>query len=41
MPKHLVDKKYLMHKYPGKGGWTYVVIDEINPTSGRGSAGCR
>jgi hypothetical protein len=31
MPKHLVDKQYLMHKYPGKGGWTYVVIDEIKP----------
>jgi hypothetical protein len=31
MPKHLVDKKYLLHKYPGKGGWTYVVIDEIKP----------
>ena len=27
--KPLVDKKYLLEKYPGKGGWTYVVISEI------------
>ncbi len=27
--KPLVDKKYLLHKYPGKGGWTYASITEI------------
>ena len=25
----LVDKKYLLEKYPGKGGWTYAIISEI------------
>ena len=25
----LVDATYLLEKYPGKGGWTYVVIPEI------------
>ena len=25
----LVDKKYLLEKYPGKGGWTYAQIPEI------------
>jgi hypothetical protein len=27
--KALVDKKYLLEKYPGKGGWTYAQIPEI------------
>ncbi len=27
--KPLVDAIYLLEKYPGKGGWTYVVIPEI------------
>lgn len=27
--KPLVNKKYLLEKYPGKGGWTYVVIHEV------------
>lgn len=27
--KALVDKKYLLEKFPGKGGWTYAVIPEI------------
>lgn len=27
--KPLVDKKYKLEKYPGKGGWTYAVIPEI------------
>lgn len=27
----LVDKDYVMKKYPGKGGWIYVVIEEIEP----------
>ena len=31
MPKKLVDKKYKLQKYPGKGGWTYAAIDEIKP----------
>ncbi len=25
----LVDKDYLLQKYPGKGGWTYAAIPEI------------
>jgi hypothetical protein len=25
----LVNKKYLLEKFPGKGGWTYAVIPEI------------
>jgi hypothetical protein len=29
MEKPLINKKYLLEKYPGKGGWTYVVISEI------------
>ncbi|MES2380921.1 MAG: YdeI/OmpD-associated family protein [Bacteroidota bacterium] len=28
--KPLVNKKYLLERYPGKGGWTYVVIPEIS-----------
>jgi hypothetical protein len=31
MNKPLVNKKYKLHKYPGKGGWIYAVIDEIAP----------
>ncbi len=27
--KPLVDKKYILEKYPGKGGWTYAEIPEI------------
>ena len=27
----LVNKKYLLEKFPGKGGWTYTVIPEILP----------
>lgn len=27
----LVDGKYLLQKFAGKGGWTYVEISEINP----------
>lgn len=27
--KPLVNKKYLLQKYPGKGGWTYAEIPEI------------
>ena len=29
--KPLVNKKYLLEKSPGKGGWTYAVIPEILP----------
>jgi hypothetical protein len=29
--KPLVDKAFLIEKYPGKGGWTYVAIPEIHP----------
>lgn len=31
MKTPLVDKKYTLHKYPGKGGWIYAVIEEIAP----------
>ena len=31
MQKPLVNKKYKLQKYPGKGGWTYTVIPEIPP----------
>ena len=31
--KPLVDKEYLLEKYPGKGGWTYTIIPEILPDS--------
>ncbi|WP_158860064.1 DUF1905 domain-containing protein [Lunatibacter salilacus] len=27
----LVNKKYLLEKFPGKGGWTYVLLPEIPP----------
>ncbi|MDD4991540.1 MAG: YdeI/OmpD-associated family protein [Paludibacter sp.] len=27
--KPLVNKKYLLEKYPGKGGWTYAAIPEV------------
>jgi hypothetical protein len=26
----LVDKEYLLQKYPGKGGWTYAIISEVS-----------
>ncbi len=29
MEKPLVDKMYLLEKFPGKGGWTYAAIPEI------------
>ena len=29
MVKPLVNKKYLLEKYPGKGGWTYAAIPEV------------
>jgi len=29
--KPLVDKEYKLKKFPGKGGWTYIVISEISP----------
>ncbi|HSI78094.1 MAG TPA: YdeI/OmpD-associated family protein [Lunatimonas sp.] len=27
----LVNNKYLLEKFPGKGGWTYVLLPEIPP----------
>ena len=29
MDRPLVNKKYLLEKYPGKGGWTYAAIPEV------------
>ncbi len=29
MAEPLVDKDYLLEKYPGKGGWTYAAIPEV------------
>jgi hypothetical protein len=29
MEKPLVNKKYKLQKFPGKGGWTYAMIPEI------------
>jgi len=29
METPLVNKKYLLEKYPGKGGWTYAAIPEV------------
>ena len=31
MGKPLVSKEYLLEKHPGKGGWTYARIPEIQP----------
>ena len=31
MEKPLVNKKYKLERFPGKGGWTYTVISEIPP----------
>jgi Uncharacterized protein conserved in bacteria len=31
MEKPLVNKKYLLEKFPGKGGWTFTFIPEIPP----------
>jgi Domain of unknown function (DUF1905)/Bacteriocin-protection, YdeI or OmpD-Associated len=39
MEKPLVNKKYKLHKYPGKGGWIYAVIEEIAPDK-RAKFGC-
>jgi len=29
MDRLLVNKRYLLEKYPGKGGWTYAAIPEV------------
>ncbi|MGS2740653.1 YdeI/OmpD-associated family protein [Sinomicrobium sp. M5D2P17] len=29
-PRPLADKKYLLEKFPGRGGWTYAAIPEID-----------
>ncbi len=31
MEKALVNKKILLEKYPGKGGWTYALLPDIRP----------
>jgi hypothetical protein len=31
MDEPLVNEKYKLQKYPGKGGWVYAVIKEITP----------
>ena len=31
MKKPLIDKKYLMQRMSGKGGWSYIEIKEISP----------
>ena len=31
MEQPLVNKKYKLQKYPGKGGWVYAIIEEITP----------
>src|SRR5688572_25319748 len=31
MEKPLINKKYKLEKFPGKGGWTYTIIPEIKP----------
>ena len=31
MEKPLVDKTYIVEKFPGKGGWTFVALPEIQP----------
>jgi hypothetical protein len=30
MEKPLIDKKYLLEKFQGKGGWTYASIPDIS-----------
>ena len=27
----LTDQSYMLEKFPGKGGWTYAAIPEIQP----------
>ena len=31
MDKPLLNKRYKLKKYPGKGGWVYTIIEEITP----------
>lgn len=31
MEKSLVNKNYLLEKFPGKGGWTYTLLPEVLP----------
>ena len=38
MSKPIFNKKLLLHKYPGKGGWVYTVIEGI-PKENRGKFG--
>ncbi len=32
MDTPLTDKQYLLQKYPGKGGWTYALIEDAQPS---------
>lgn len=36
--KVLTDRKLVLEKIPGKGGWTYVVLDDIKKPKGKGFA---
>lgn len=36
--KPLINKKFLLHKYPGKGGWTYAMLPDIR-TKGKKAFG--
>ena len=29
MEELLINQKYQLEKFPGKGGWTYVILPEI------------
>ena len=31
MEKPLVNKSFILQKFPGKGGWTYAAVPEIKP----------
>ena len=35
LQKPLINKKYQLERFPGKGGWTYLVISEIPATNKR------
>src|SRR3989344_135381 len=38
MPKPIFNKKILLQKYPGKGGWVYAVVEGI-PNKNKGKFG--
>lgn len=39
MPKLITNKKYILQKYPGKGGWVYAAIDTIQMNTEKKSFG--